>query len=404
MTRLITLPALFALALLPWTPARAATGFIEETVEFSTHDGLVLGGIVSHPNAGAGPWPGVLLVHGSGLHDADLTLNEPVLRITRGEQKLFRTLARYLSRRGFTVLRYNKRGASFDHANDAPTDLAEASIEDLVDDAHEAFRTLAAHPRTAAAPLVVYGFSEGTLVGSRLARREPRIDLLVLVGSVASKMSRILRYQYVDRNIDFFEQAADANGDGHLTLAELDALDGNHGLGSVYVLNTADTLFDLGRDAAGDLVVHGLAPGTDDDGDGRLDIRGEIRPVLVDAADALLRAARSGAEGRYVESLVKQRGPISYIHKIDARILFAQGELDFQAPVEETLALIAKLEAKDRENWDALFFPQLGHSLSKPNDFYRGDGGLSIYDNPTLNAMKKRTMKKILARIRAAIE
>lgn len=393
----ITLTSVWIALLLP--PGVDAVLISEELVSFQTHDGLTLEGILSFPRNQAGPLPGVLLIPGSGLHDADYTLDEPLLRSTRGEQKLFRSLGRYLSRKGFVVLRYNKRGATFDHAADQPQILDASTLDDLVEDALEAFDTLASHPRVAASPLVVYGISEGALIAPRLARQEPRVDLIVLVGSLAGKIPPIFQHQEVESPVDFFHRGADLDGDGALTMEELDRLDGNHGLGSYYVLRWARYLYEGSMHPDGTIEVTGLNQTTDGNGDQRLDIETEIRPALQRDADRYLDQVRSGLLGRYLQSLGRAEALRSFIHRLDVSILFVHGELDIQVPVEEPMALIDRLERKGRENWDAIFFSKLGHALSKPNDFITDDGGLTVLDNPTANSMTKKTMRKLYQRI-----
>jgi uncharacterized protein len=54
------------------------------------------------PAVGNGPFPGVLLVAGSGVVDMNETLSP--------DSKPFWQIAQYLSERGFAVLRYDKRG------------------------------------------------------------------------------------------------------------------------------------------------------------------------------------------------------------------------------------------------------------------------------------------------------
>ena len=54
------------------------------------------------PAVGNGPFPGVLLVPGSGATDMNVTISPDV--------KPFWQIAQYLSERGFAVLRYDKRG------------------------------------------------------------------------------------------------------------------------------------------------------------------------------------------------------------------------------------------------------------------------------------------------------
>src|SRR5205085_5611164 len=58
-----------------------------------------LGGTLTMPN-GSGPFPGVVLVHGSGPNDRDETV---------GGTKMFKDLAEGLASRGIAVVRYDKR-------------------------------------------------------------------------------------------------------------------------------------------------------------------------------------------------------------------------------------------------------------------------------------------------------
>ena len=59
-----------------------------------------LPGTLTLPTAGGGPWPAVVLVHGSGPEDRDETV---------GANKPFRDLAWGLATKGIAVLRYEKR-------------------------------------------------------------------------------------------------------------------------------------------------------------------------------------------------------------------------------------------------------------------------------------------------------
>ncbi len=57
---------------------------------------------LSYPAIGKGPYPGVLLIHGSGTTDMDETL--------ANTYKPLGQISEYLSERGFAVLKYDKRG------------------------------------------------------------------------------------------------------------------------------------------------------------------------------------------------------------------------------------------------------------------------------------------------------
>ena len=384
--------------------AAHADDLSEEIVTFTTHDGFEIGCLLSYPTSQPGDrFPAMLLIAGSGLHDADVTLDVPQLAITSGRQTLFRPLARHFSRAGWVVLRCNKRGASFQHRDDRPALLEEATLEDLVDDARQALQTLHSHPRVAASPLVVLGHSEGSLVATRLALEAPAIDLLVLVGSMARSFDSLLEYQLVDRNLDFLRQAADADRDGFLTLQELDALDGNFGLGSVYVYNSATVLFQLTSSRLGEPEVRGFSPDTDINHDGRLAIDAEIEPRMRREAQRFVALAREGVLGRYWQSALEAEALLSYIHRVEAPVLFVHGELDVQTPVDEPLALSTKLESLGRADYELLVLPRVGHSLSQPNDFFREDEGLSLLDNLTLNAPQARARRLILQRIEAIL-
>jgi dipeptidyl aminopeptidase/acylaminoacyl peptidase len=380
-----------------------AVGSSLETDFGVAHDALEIQCILSYPDQPEGRFPAMLLISGSGLHDADVTVDEPTLAITEGPQTLFRPLARQFSRSGWAVMRCNKRGASFGHRADEPHLLAEASLDDLVEDARNALHRLHAHPRARANPLVVFGHSEGAVVASRLALDTPEIDLLVLAGSVARSAGELLEFQLVDRNLRFLRLAADADRDGVLTLAEMSALDGRFGLGSVYVFNSAAVLYRQTHSPESGRMVLGFNSATDLDGDGRLQIDTEIEPALRRESERFLALVTSGDLGRYWQSSLEAEAPVSYIHRIEVPILFVHGELDAQAPLDEPLALIAELQSRGRTSYDLMVIPQAGHSLSAPNDFFHGDDGLSILDNLTLNAPPTAVRRRLLKRIEAIL-
>ncbi len=383
--------------------AAFGAGFVEEIVSFSTHDGLTLEGVLSYPAGESGPFPAMLLIAGSGLQDADLSIYEPTLRITYGLQKHFQILSRHFSANGWAVLRYNKRGASFDHIADRPEILKASSLDDLVEDARSGLRELLRHPKVAAKPLVIYGHSEGTMVATRLAVEQKQLDLLVLTGSVAGPYSDLLEYQLVDRNITFFRQGADLDGDGALTRDELSALDNQDGMGSLYVRNSAELLFEFVQSPAGKISIRGFNPATDANADGQLQIRAEIEPALRSAAKRFLALGRTGILGEYLQSLLKAKPNRSLIHRVNSRVLFVHGELDVQTPLEEALILMARMESSRRSDYDALFLPDLGHTLSAPNDYFTADGRLSILDNLTLNAPNLEIRQRLMDRIEAIL-
>jgi uncharacterized protein len=65
--------------------------------------------VIDYPAVGKGPFPGVLLIHGSGANDKNETLGHVYKNGPKPPTILWQ-IAQYLSERGFAVLRYDKRG------------------------------------------------------------------------------------------------------------------------------------------------------------------------------------------------------------------------------------------------------------------------------------------------------
>jgi fermentation-respiration switch protein FrsA (DUF1100 family) len=132
--------------------------------EWSLHGTLTL------PN-GNGPAAAVVLVSGSGPNDRDSTV---------GPNKPFRDLAWGIASRGIAVLRYNKR------ANEHPEEvskLASFTVKgETTDDALLAVALLRATPGIDAKKIFVLGHSLGGLLAPRIARADPAIAGLIVLG------------------------------------------------------------------------------------------------------------------------------------------------------------------------------------------------------------------------------
>jgi pimeloyl-ACP methyl ester carboxylesterase len=128
---------------------------------------------------GAGPFPGVVLVAGSGPTDRDW--NSPLLPGANGSGRL---LAEALGRAGFTSLRYDKR-ASGPHVRETiPLLIGAITMQSHVDELAGAVRTLAEQQGVSRGRIFALGNSEGTLHALNYQINDPAVPFagLVLTG------------------------------------------------------------------------------------------------------------------------------------------------------------------------------------------------------------------------------
>jgi hypothetical protein len=132
-----------------------------------------LSGTLTVP-VGQGPFPGIVLVHGSGANDRDETV---------GGTKVFKDLAEGLASRGVVVLRYEKRTRQYSAAMAA---LANFTVEqETEEDAIKAAALLRAQPEVNPKRVFVLGHSLGGYVAPRIAEQDGKLaGLIVLAANV----------------------------------------------------------------------------------------------------------------------------------------------------------------------------------------------------------------------------
>ena len=156
----------------PAPPYARSEAFREK--EFTVGKGeWVLPGTLAVPASG-GPWPAVVLVHGSGPQDRDETV---------GANKPFRDLAWGLASRGIAVLRYEKRTKQYGAKLAAA--VQEITLkEETIDDALDAAARLRATEGIDARRVFVLGHSLGGIAIPRIGQADPTIGgLIVLAGA-----------------------------------------------------------------------------------------------------------------------------------------------------------------------------------------------------------------------------
>jgi uncharacterized protein len=122
---------------------------------------------------GDGPFPAVVLVHGSGPNDRDEAV---------GGQKPFRDLAGGLASRGIAVLRYEKRTRQ--HGTKVVASKEPFTVkEEVIDDALAAVALLHKNPVIDGKRVFVLGHSLGAGLAPQMAAADPKIGgLIILAG------------------------------------------------------------------------------------------------------------------------------------------------------------------------------------------------------------------------------
>lgn len=123
---------------------------------------------------GPGPFPAVVLVHGSGPHDRDETI---------GPNRPFRDLAWGLASRGIAVLRYEKRTSEYAAKLASVKDTLTVK-EEVLDDALAAVAFLRQQKAIDGKRVFVLGHSLGAVLCPRIGTLDPNLaGLICLAGS-----------------------------------------------------------------------------------------------------------------------------------------------------------------------------------------------------------------------------
>ncbi|MFA0833283.1 MAG: alpha/beta fold hydrolase [Methanobacterium formicicum] len=145
-----------------------------------------LPGTITIPT-GPGPFPGVVLVHGSGPNDRDETL---------GPNKIFRDIAWGLASKGMAVLRYDKR--TLQHASEfTPELLSQLTVqEEVIDDALLAAELLRQTPEIDPKRVYLLGHSLGASVAPRIGQEDPDLAGLIIMAGIIRPLEDTILEQF----------------------------------------------------------------------------------------------------------------------------------------------------------------------------------------------------------------
>ncbi len=326
------------------------------------------------PAIGKGPFPGVLLIHGSGALDKNETSGFVYNNGPKPPTPYWQ-IAQYLSERGFAVLRYDKRGIGANFTVDQNV-WGNATVNDLIHDAENALNTLILQPEVDPQRISVIGHSEGTVIAPRVAIDNPaKVKNVVLMGTVALNLIRdLLHYQVVDLPLEYATQVLDENHTGQISLEQI----GKDPLLSYYLIPSS--LLDTNNTK---IITNNLV---EKFGTSPVSIQKQIRPSLIkyyenESAFNVSKCNDIRGCPMWFRSELNLIPTLSIIGNISEStgILMLNGENDSATPVQQAFLLQQRLTEVNHPDHTLITYPNLGHVFYPSSRWFTESGSIQQY-------------------------
>jgi uncharacterized protein len=339
-------------------------------------DGVKTDAQLTYPAIGKGPFPGVLLIPGSGIADKNETLGL-VHKSGPNPPTPLLQIAQYLSDRGFAILRYDKRGVGANHTILDTNVWGNVTADDLIQDSNKALNVLMQQPEVDYERISIIGHSEGTIYAPRVAIDNPtKVKNIILMGTLAQNpVKDLYYYQVVISPSEYAKQVLDKNDTGLISIQQL-ATDPvvRKFLVPLSVLSTNNTE-DITKALQKNLRTNDY-----------LSIDKQLKPALIKTYENLtaFNSSKCNSLGpcplwwKSVSSLTPNLRIIGNLSK-STSILVLNGENDSQTPVEQAFLLQQRLTQVNHADHTLITYPDLGHIFYPSSKWSTGMGPIEPY-------------------------
>jgi predicted esterase len=344
--------------------------------------GLKTNAQLTYPAVGKGPFPGVLLISGSGAQDKNGTIGYVH---ENGSEPLtpYLQIAQYLSERGLAVLRYDKRGIGANITIDQNV-WGNSTINDLILDAEKALNILTLQPEVDPNRISIIGHSQGTIIAPRVAiDNSAKVKNIILMGIVASNSQDLVRLQRVSLPSEYASQVLDENNTGLISIQQIA---NDHMLRYLLVpypvvltfLRTNNT------EVISDALVKKFANNVI--GTGYISIEKQFKPELIKRYENLSSFNPSKCNmvedcPVYYRALFSLTPTLSIIGNVSKStgILMLNGENDSITPVQQAFLLQQRLTEVNHPDHTLITYPDLGHQFYPSSHWETQNGPIQQY-------------------------
>ena len=322
---------------------------------------------LTYAAVGKGPFPGVLLISGSGANDKNGTLGFVHNNGPKPPSPLWQ-IAQYLSERGFAVLRYDKKGISANFTINQNV-WGNTSINDLIHDSKKALNVLLQQPEVDPKRISIVGHSEGTVIAPIVAIDNlTKVKNIVLIGTVAQNGLDLAYYQAVLLPLEYATQVLDKNHTGLISIYQIAK---DPVLRSLLV--PSSVLLTFLRTNNPNIITSDLVNKFENNTiqGGYISVDKQLKPMLIKKYQNLTAFNPSKCNNLeacplYYRSLSTLTPTLSIIGNVSKStgILLLNGENDSQTPVQQAFLLQQRLTEVNHPDHTLITYPNLGH------DFY----------------------------------